>query len=82
MSTTALAAAGAGAVGYGAGTLAYKGFLEGNAGGDMIGKLVALTMAKLGNEEAKRTVEVQVMLDGEQIAASVNTNNTRKSRRE
>lgn len=71
----------AGAAGYGAGTLAYKGLLEGKAGGDMLTSLIARTMAAMGNEDAKRMIQVQVMLDGEQVAASVNRSNGRQSNR-
>lgn len=53
----AVGAAGlAGAVGYGAGTLLYKGALEGNAGGDAIGAGVARLLAFFGNDEAKASV--------------------------
>lgn len=72
----------AGAAGYGVGTLAYKGLLEDTSAGDKLTSLIAHAMAAAGNADAKRMIQVQVMLDGEQIAASVNTNNTRKSRRE
>lgn len=42
----------AGAAGYGAGTLAYKGLFEGNAIGDAIGEAIARSLAGLGNDNA------------------------------
>lgn len=42
----------AGAAGYGAGTLLYKGLLEGNAGGNLVGRGVAQVLSFFGNKEA------------------------------
>jgi TP901 family phage tail tape measure protein len=54
----------AGAAGYGLGTAAYKMGLEGNAGGDAIGEVVARFMALLGSTEAAQAVEInRVMRD-------------------
>lgn len=50
--------AGAGAAGYGVGTLAYKYGLEGNAGGGAIGESIAKALAFFGNEDAKRAIEM------------------------
>lgn len=47
---------GAGAAGYGAGTLLYDHGLAGNAAGDFIGERLASLMAALGNDEAKESV--------------------------
>lgn len=49
-------AAAAGGLGYGAGTLLYKGALEGNGVGDAIGGGVARLLALLGSDDAKAAV--------------------------
>jgi len=48
--------AGAGAAGYGAGTLINKAFIEGTPAADAIGGAVVRTLAFFGNEEAKQAV--------------------------
>lgn len=50
-----LAAAG----GYGLGTLFYKGALEGNAGGDLVGRGIAGLAAFLGNKDASAALEAE-----------------------
>lgn len=55
----------AAAVGYGAGTLLYKGALEGNAGGDAIGAGVARLLAFFGNDEAKASVALMEKYDAQ-----------------
>ena len=86
MGTAGLATAGAGvaaagAVGYGAGTLINKAFIEDTALGDKIGEAVARALALFGNQEAKRALEINLSLDGQQIASAVNYAQERAARR-
>jgi hypothetical protein len=61
LGTTAAFVAGAGAVGYGVGTLGYKA-AEGTAAGDFladkVGGSIAKVLALFGNDEARHAVEV------------------------
>lgn len=105
-----IAVGAAGAAGYGAGTLLYRG-LEDNAGGDAVGGGIARLLALLGNDDAKTAVAqrdkyeaqvtseraalaaqtqalsaiaqrpIRVVLDGREIAASVNGYNEFFTRR-
>lgn len=54
----AAAILGAGAVGYGIGTLAYKG-MEGTSAADAIGRSVAQVLALFGNDEAKAALATE-----------------------
>jgi len=49
----------AGAVGYGAGTVISKNFVEGTDFGDKLGETIAKTLAFFGNDEAKAALEAQ-----------------------
>lgn len=72
---TAIAAAmvgAAGAAGYGVGTLISKYAIEGTGFGDNLGGMIAKLLANLGNDEAKQALEINLHLDGEQIASVVN----------
>lgn len=71
----------AGAAGYGAGTLINKGFIEGTALGDKIGESVAKVLAAFGNKEAQQAVNINLSLDGKQIATVVNAQNSRQASR-
>lgn len=71
MTTAGAGVTAAGAVGYGAGTLAYKYGLEGNAGGNAIGAVIAKTLALFGNEEAQRAVEMNEKLKATQIGGDI-----------
>lgn len=80
--STALAAgAAAGVVGYSAGTLAYHGAIKGTSLEDRIGGTIATMLSWFGNQEAQRALEVNLHLDGEQIATVVNRRNTRTANR-
>jgi hypothetical protein len=72
---------GAGAAGWGIGTLGYKYGLEGNRGGDAIGAMIATLLAKLGNDDAKHALEVNLHLDGEKITEAVNLRNAKTAAR-
>lgn len=65
------ATAAAGAVGYGVGTIGYKYGLEGNAGGDAIGSVIAKTLALFGNEDARRSVEMTEKFKAAQIGGDI-----------
>ena len=54
-----LAVAGAGAAGYGVGTLINDNFVEGTAFGDWLGESITKTLAAFGNDDAKAAVEAQ-----------------------
>lgn len=80
--TGSAAAVGAsGAVGYGAGTLAYNRAVRGTELDDRIGGTIATIMAAFGDAESKRAIEVNLHLDGEQIATVVNKRNARTASR-
>ena len=53
----------AGAVGYGAGTVISKNFVEGTDFGDKLGETIAKTLAFFGNDEAKAALEAQAAYD-------------------
>jgi hypothetical protein len=53
----------AGAAGYGAGTLLYKGALEGNAGGNVIGRGVANVASFFGSKSAEEALRAEERLD-------------------
>lgn len=67
--------------GYAGGDWFNDKFLKGTKTGDDIGMLVASLLAGLGNQEAKQALELNVTLDGEQIAASVNRRNEKTASR-
>lgn len=72
----------AGAAGYGIGTLTYDHAIVGTKFGDNLGSMIAMLLAKLGNEEAKQTLEVNLHLDGEKIATVVNRQNAKQGNRQ
>ena len=72
----------AGAAGYGVGTLAYDHAIAGTKFGDNLGSMIATLLAKLGNDEAKQALEVNLHLDGEKIATVVNRQNVKQSNRQ
>ena len=71
----------AGAAGYAAGTWVNEKFIDGTALGDKIGEAVARTLALFGNDEAKRALEINLSIDGQQIANVVNERNGHQARR-
>ena len=68
-----LAVAGAGAAGYGAGSLISDHLVEGTAFGDFLGESIAKTLAAFGNDDAKAAVEAQAKY--EQMIAEQQTTN-------
>lgn len=70
----------AGLAGYGAGSLYYKS-IEGTDIADKIGGTIATILANFGNKEAERALEVNLSIDGQQVAAVVNGRNERQARR-
>lgn len=81
VSTTAVAGLAAGSLGYGAGTLAYNGAIKGSEFGDNIGGMIATILAGLGNQEAQRAIEINLHLDGQQIASAVHKETKRQASR-
>lgn len=73
VSGPAAAVAGAGAVGYGVGTVISKNFVEGTSFGDKLGETIAKTLAVFGNEDAKAALDAQAKYD--QMIAEQQTNN-------
>jgi hypothetical protein len=72
----------AGAAGYGVGTLTYDHGIAGTKFGDNLGSMIATLLAKLGKEEAKQALEVNLHLDGEKIATVVNRKNGKQANRQ
>lgn len=78
--------AAAGAVGYGAGTLINGGInaVDKKFGTDIgtdIGRLVAFLMAGLGNEDAKRALQIEIDVKGGNIVAAVKEDAARQAGR-
>ena len=71
----------AGFLGYGLGSAINRNFIDGTQLGDQIGKAVANAIAAIGVQEAKQALEVNVHLDGQQIASSVQETYGRYARR-
>lgn len=76
--------------GGGAAINAYRGkdssnmisrMVEGTAFSDLLGETIARSMAIFGNQNAKEAVQINLHLDGEQIAAVVNQRNSRTASR-
>lgn len=70
-----------GAMGYGAGTQAYNKVIQGTEFGDNLGGIIATLLAKLGNDDAKQALEINLHLDGEQIASVINKQNVKQANR-
>ena len=71
----------AGTLGYGAGTMIYNHGIKGTETEDRIGGMIATILASLGNETAQKSLEINLHLDGEQIASVVNKRNARTATR-
>jgi hypothetical protein len=80
-SAAGLAVAGAAATGGLIGTGIYHGAVKGSEYEDRIGGMIATILAGWGNQEAKQALEVNLHLDGEQIATVVNRRNASTARR-
>lgn len=77
-----LAVGAAGLGGYAIGTGINKLFIEGTDLGDRIGGTIAMILAKyFDNEEAKRALEINLSIDGQQVATTVNSVNARDAKR-
>lgn len=81
VSTAASGVLTAGAVGYGAGAWVNDKYIQGTDIGDKIGEAVARALAAFGHEDAKRALEINLSIDGQQIAAVVNSVNGQQARR-
>jgi len=55
--------------------------IEGTKFSDLLGETVARYMAVFGNANAKEAVQINLHLDGEQIATVVNSRNARTASR-
>lgn len=71
---------GAGAVGYGIGSLINKG-IEGTAFADAIGRAVATALAMFGNKEAERAIKIDLEVKNGSLVASVNEAQSRQASR-
>ena len=81
VSTTAAGALVAGTTGYGIGTMAYEHGIKGTSLDDKIGGMIATIMASLGDKEAQKAIEINLHLDGEQIASVVHKRDKRDASR-
>lgn len=81
VSTAAVGVLAAGTAGYGAGTMLYDHEIKGSETEDRIGGMIATILASLGNEEAQKSLQINLHLDGEQIATVVNKRNARTATR-
>lgn len=73
--------AGAGAVGLGIGYGINKAGFDGSDSQHTLGGVIAQILANFGNEDAQRALEINLHLDGEQIATVVNKRNSRTASR-
>lgn len=80
-SVTGAGVVAAGAAGGLVGTGLYHGAIKGTEYEDRIGGMIATILAGWGNQDAKQALEVNLHLDGEQIAAVVNRRNASTARR-
>lgn len=71
--TLAGTVAGAGALGYGAGSLANKYLIDGTALGDKIGEALNRIAAFFGNEASRQAIEINMRID-EERRVTTNTN--------
>lgn len=83
MAASAAMVTAAGTLGYLAGDrVINKGFgFEGSEGQEILGGMIATLLAKLGSDEAKRAIEINLHLDGERIATAVNQQNAKQGNR-
>jgi len=81
VSTAGVAAMASGTAGYGAGTLAYNNGVQGTEFGDNLGGMLATIMERMGSSEAKQALQVNLHIDGEQVATVVNKRNARTASR-
>ena len=83
MAASAAMVAAAGGIGYLAGDqlINKAGGFEGSDSQHTLGGVIAQMLSYFGNEEAKQALEINLHLDGQQIATVTNTVNTRQSRR-
>ncbi len=63
MATSGALVVGAGAAGYGIGTLINRAFIQNTALGDKIGETLNRVMAFFGNEESRRAIEINMQID-------------------
>jgi hypothetical protein len=59
----------AGAAGYGVGTLAYKGLLDGNAGGNLLGRGLASGLSFFGSKDAEAALRSEAALGPDNMPA-------------
>lgn len=81
VSTAGVSAMVSGSLGYGAGTLAYNKGIQGTEFGENLGGMIATIMERMGSSEAKQALQVNLHIDGEQVATVVNKRNARTASR-
>lgn len=81
VSTAGVGAMVSGSLGYGAGTLAYNKGIQGTEFGENLGGMIATIMERMGSSEAKQALQVNLHIDGEQVATVVNKRNARTASR-
>lgn len=81
VSTLGVGAMVSGSLGYGAGTLAYNKGVQGTEFGEHLGGMIATIMERMGSSEAKQALQVNLHIDGEQVATVVNKRNARTASR-
>jgi hypothetical protein len=67
------------AAGYGAGSVAYNNMPDGWR--DKIGETIASYLAAFGNRDAERALNINLSVDGKQLATVVNSTNSKEARR-
>lgn len=59
----------------------FSKMIEGTEFADRLGGTIATILARFGNKEAERALEINLSIDGQQVAAAVNQHNARTARR-
>lgn len=81
VSTASVGAMVSGSLGYGVGTLGYNKGVQGTEFGENLGGMIATIMERMGSSEAKQALQVNLHIDGEQVATVVNKRNARTASR-
>lgn len=81
VSTSAAGMLAAGTLGYGIGTMAYEHGFKGTSLDDKIGGMIATILASWGNKDAQKAIEINLHLDGEQIASVIHKRDSREASR-
>lgn len=81
LGTTLGAVSASGAVGYGAGTLGYDHGLKGTDAGFNLGGTIATMMSWFGSKDAEQALQIELHMDGQQVATVIRKREDRNASR-